>query len=196
MPRMPWSIFFMAPLRIYSAALLTNRNSSQLLFFWWLLTVKSFRCFEIHFHVFLWVSQQWIFIQNFALPVSCSTWVCQSSCHSVNNCCLQCAFISFASLNQLGSKRREELMQVVHKLHEWYLNTVSRHLWRINSEKHFPQSLFYSELEISNTLCKQWSGRRKWLGFTSQLLTQWERKPIWCFRHSQYSCFSCSWYTS
>lgn len=148
MPRMPWSSFFLASLRIYSAASLTNRNSSQLLLIWWLVTVKFFRCFKIHFHVFLWVSQQWIFIWNFVLPASCSAWVCWSSYHWVNNCCLQCVFISFAFLGSIREQKKgEQLMLEVHKLHEWYLNmAVSRHLWRINGEKHFPQSLLYSVL--------------------------------------------------
>lgn len=61
------------------------------------------------------------------------------------------------SLDQLGNKRKgEQLVLELHKLHEWYLNmAVSRHLWRINGEKHFPQSLLYSVLGINNIPYKQ-----------------------------------------
>lgn len=47
-------------------------------------------------------------------------------------------------------------MLELHKLRERYLNmAVSRHLWRINGEKHFPQSLLYSVLGINNIPYKQ-----------------------------------------
>lgn len=173
---MLWSLFFLASLRIYSAVSLTNRNSSQLLFLWWLVTVKFFRCFKIHFHVFLWVSSESSYeilpcqphVQlEFAnvLVIQWMTVVCNVPLSHL------------LSLDQLGNKRKgEQLMLELHKLHEWYLNmAVSRHLWRINGEKHFPQSLLYSVLGINNIPYKQWSGRRKLLGFASQLLTQREK---------------------